>query len=76
MSEPKPPEGVRVVTEDGREWPCEVTYAGRNPSDLFHEWEAWPPKELVNVDHTLVDVRIDVLPAHTSVAIRLRYKEA
>jgi hypothetical protein len=58
----KPPTGVRIVLRDGKEIPCDLIYVG-----FVKEYHTWA---IVNRDEYIPDmvgIKVDILPAHTSV---------
>jgi hypothetical protein len=63
-----PPENVRIVRPDGTEIPCELRYKGQQRADdggLMHVWEALSEY----VPQAPEDkVKVDTLPARTSIS--------
>ena len=63
VSQPVPPEDVRVVLDDGREIPVELIYIGRD-TDGTHQWVTVAP-----VGGRPVEIRVDMMPAQTRIMI-------
>jgi len=71
MSEPEPPENVRVVPANGNsEIPLECEYWGKD-QDGTHHWEAVLPAVFVPDIEDGFAVTMDKLPAHTVVGFRV-----
>lgn len=67
-----PPEGVRLCLADGTEIPLEVVYEGFR--DGTHAWAAVVELGSVHTDALFAGraaLRIDMIPPHTSVRVRL-----
>lgn len=63
--EPERPRGVRLVLPTGDELDVAVEYDGEDVNGV-HQWVGIAPVEL----HGGVSLRVDVLPARTSVVLR------
>lgn len=63
MTEPRRPQGVRYMTKDDEEVPCELTYVGLE--DGLHIWEVIPDRD--PEPHWILHA--DVLPGKTTLRI-------
>jgi hypothetical protein len=72
--EPRPPEGLRLVDPNGREWPCDVAFI-RTDERGMNYWQATPIGLTRKAAKLLTgplgvqgwQIKLDVLPAKTSV---------
>lgn len=66
-NQPDPPVNVRIEFEDGQVIPIECRYVGWSGKRKMHHWAAVTPAHLQ--DHQEWHVRVDYLPACTSIEI-------
>ena len=70
--EPKPPEGLRLIDPNGKEWPCNVAFSHTDLEGINH-WKATPiglTRDLARViggDISGWQIKMDVLPGFTAV---------
>lgn len=68
MTDPQPPENVRLVSPDGRVIPLETVYGGLD-GDGMHTWWAVLSPDIGSVAGWAL--RADAIPGRTSVGVRL-----
>jgi hypothetical protein len=74
MPHPRPPEGLRLIDPNGKEWPCAVDFL-RTDENGMHHWQATPIGLTRKAAKMLTgprgiagwQIKMDVLPGHTSV---------
>lgn len=69
MTQPEQPTGVRIVLSSGAEIPCDLAYDGLDPDGL-HSWIA-APRVPVGLPPGEIAIRLDTLPARTTLSIAL-----
>lgn len=67
MTQPRPPENVRLVRPDGSVLPVELVYAGQD-EDGIHEWVAVATSPTIEEGTRLF---CDVLPARTAINVKI-----
>jgi hypothetical protein len=66
MPDPDPPVNVRLIYADKSEVPVDTVYDGQDKSGIHH-WHVLDPPRTGRI----VRMKIDALPARTSVSIRM-----
>lgn len=67
VSDPAPPENVRLILPGGTEHPVEVAYVGFDDQRGLHVWEVTENLRGWLVPGTELVVRVDLIPPHTTV---------
>jgi hypothetical protein len=72
VTRPKAPQNVRLVNPDGEAMPVELVYAG--VQDGIHHWVAVPTAPAFSLGDGWL-LKVDVLPARTSIRLRVRAED-